>query len=101
MYNVLRVSTAVMFDLQAVTVGLLASVGANLVEAICISHRPATDVLARATLSDLAREALSACIGRSGGSPAFEVVKIQGIKIGSLNMAEWHTLRTNNRHPKR
>ena len=49
------VQAAVMFDLQAVTVGLLASVGAGLVKGGFIGHRLVTDVLARNALSDLAK----------------------------------------------
>ena len=49
------VQAAVMFDLHAVTMGLLASVCADFIEAVCISHRLATDVLTRTALSDLAK----------------------------------------------
>ena len=49
------VQAAVMFDLQAVTVGLMASVGADLIRGGFIGHRLATDVLTRTALSDLAK----------------------------------------------
>ena len=95
------VQAAVMFDLHAVTMGLLASVGADFIEAVCISHRLATDVLTRATLSDLAREALSTCIRGTGRPPACKVVNIQSIKTTPFNMTERNTFGPNDANPKR
>ena len=89
------VQAAVMFDLHAVTMGLLASVGADFIEAVCISHRLATDVLTRATLSDLAREALSASIRGTGRPPAAKVIKVQRVKTTPFYMAKRDPLRAN------
>ena len=75
-----------MFDLHALTMGLLASVGADLIRACFISHRLATDVLTRAALSDLAREALSTCIRGTGRPPTLKIIYIQNVETISFNM---------------
>ena len=81
-----------MFDLQAITVGLLASVGAALIRASFICHRPATDVLTRAALSDLAREALSTCIRGTGRPPTLKIIYIQSVETISFDMTKRDTL---------
>ena len=94
-YMVHIVQAAVMFDLHAVTMGLLASVGTDFIEAVCISHRLATDVLTRATLSDLAREALSTSIRGTGRPPAAKVIKVQRVKTTPFYVAKRDPLRAN------
>ena len=81
-----------MFDLQAVTVGLLASVGADLIRTCFIYHRLATDVLTRAALSDLAREALNTCIRGTGRPPTLKIIYIQSVETASFNMTQRDTL---------
>ena len=81
-----------MFDLHAITMGLLASVGADLIRACFICHRLATDVLARTALSDLAREALNTCIRGTGRPPTLKIIYIQSVETISFDMTKRDTL---------